>query len=142
MSRFESNTSMIDAHVHVSPAMAERMRAIMDANGLDRVVNVGILEVRGIPFDEGMQAFRQALGERMLYFPAPDFDDVAPGFGQRMAETLEQKVDAGAAGLKIFKELGLRHRDAGENLIPVDDVRLDPLWARAGALGVPVLIHT
>jgi predicted TIM-barrel fold metal-dependent hydrolase len=89
-----------------------------------------------------MDAFRKVLGDRVLYFPTPDFSDTSPGFGERMAEDLERKVDAGASGLKIFKEFGLRHRDAGDNLIPVDDPRLDPLWARAGELGVPVLIHT
>ena len=44
--------------------------------------------------------------------------------------------------MEIFKRLGLRHRDAGGDLIPVHDPRLDPLWAKAGELGVPVLVHT
>jgi predicted TIM-barrel fold metal-dependent hydrolase len=59
-----------------------------------------------------------------------------------MAEELERKVNGGACGLKIFKELGLRHKDAEGQLIPVDDPRLYPLWAKAGELDVPVLIHT
>ena len=133
---------VIDAHVHVHPARAEVLLEIMEANGLVGVVNLGILEVLGIPFREGMRAFRRVLGERLVYFCTPDFSDTSPGFGERMAEELERKVEAGAAGLKIFKELGLRHRDADGRLIPVDDPRLDPLWARAGELGVPVLIHT
>jgi len=133
---------MIDVHVHIHPHMAEALVKIMEASGLTRVVNLGILELLGIPFDEGMRAFRRVLGERMAYFPTPDFRDTSPGFGERMAEELERKVEAGARGLKIFKELGLRHRDAQGYLIPVDDPRLDPLWAKAGELGVPVLIHT
>jgi len=136
------NRPAIDAHVHVHPAMAKAMADIMKANNLSNVVNLGILEVLGIPFQEGMRVFREALGDRMVYFTTPDFSDTSPGFGERMAEELERKVEAGAHGLKIFKELGLRHKDAGGNLIPVDDQRLDPLWAKAGELGVPVLIHT
>jgi hypothetical protein len=132
----------IDAHVHVHPDCARALASIMDANGLAGIVNLGILEALDIPFADGMRAYRAAMGERMLYFPTPDFRDVSPGFGERMAEALARKVDAGAAGLKIFKELGLRHRDAAGCLIAVDDPRLDPLWARAGQLGVPVLIHT
>jgi hypothetical protein len=132
----------IDVHVHVHPARTALLAKIMDANGLGGVVNLGILETRGIPFQDGMRTFRQVLGDRMVYFPAPDFGDVSPGFGKRMAEQLARKVEAGACGLKIYKELGLRHRDAKGNLIPVDDPRLDPLWAKAGELGVPVLIHT
>jgi predicted TIM-barrel fold metal-dependent hydrolase len=114
----------------------------MDDNNLIGVVNAGILEIQGIPFDEGMRAFHKALGARLVYFTAPDFQDVVAGFGERMAEALERKVETGARGLKIFKELGLRHRDAEGLLIAVDDPRLDPLWAKAGELGVPVLIHS
>ena len=47
-----------------------------------------------------------------------------------------------AAGLKIFKGLGMTDRDTGGNRIPVDDPRLAPLWDKAGELGIPVLIHT
>lgn len=134
--------SVVDAHVHVAPDQAALMLEIMDAVGLSAVVNAGILEVRGIPFEEGMRAFERVFGKRMRYFPSPDFGDTAPGFGERMAETLARQAAGGACGVKIFKELGLRHKDANGDLIPVDDPRLDPLWAMAGELGVPVLIHT
>lgn len=137
-----NSRSVIDAHVHISPNMTAQLVEIMEDNNLSRVVNLGILEILDIPFEEGMRAFRQRLGERMIYFPTPDFGDTSPGFGERMAEELERKVEVGAGGLKIFKELGLRHKDADGNLIPVDDPRLDSLWAGAGELGVPVLIHT
>jgi len=136
------NRPVNDAHVHVHPNMVETLLNIMESNNLGSVVNLGILEVLGIPFQEGMRAFRKVLGERMIYFPIPDFSDTSPGFGERMAEELERKVEAGACGLKIFKELGLRHKDADGKLIAVDDPRLDPLWAKAGELGVPVLMHT
>ena len=132
----------IDVHVHVSPAMAPTLRQIMDDNHLSKVVNLGALEQLRIPFEEGMNAYREVLGERMVYFVLAHFHDTSPGFGERMAEELAQKVGAGASGLKVLKELGLRHRDHAGKLIGVDDPRLDPLWSAAGDLGVPVLIHT
>jgi predicted TIM-barrel fold metal-dependent hydrolase len=64
-----------------------------------------------------------------------------PRFGERAAAQLEQSVKAGARGLKIFKHLGLGVKDAAGNLLSPDDSRLDPLWAKAGELNVPVLIH-
>jgi predicted TIM-barrel fold metal-dependent hydrolase len=134
--------SAVDAHVHVSPEKAEVMAAIMDANHLSFCVNLGILEMLGIPFQEGMRKFQAVFGRRMVYFTTPDFTDTSRGFGERFASELERKVDQGAGGLKIFKELGLRHKDEQGKLIPVNDERLDPLWEKAGALGVPVLIHT
>jgi hypothetical protein len=142
MAASHATLQMIDAHTHVVPKAADYMAQIMDANNLMGIVNLGVLESEGIPFEEGMRVFRRVFGERMVYFPAPDFGDVSPGFGQRMADELERKVEAGAGGLKIFKSLGLHERDAEGRLIPVDDPRLDPLWARAGELGVPVLIHS
>jgi hypothetical protein len=133
---------IVDAHLHVHPASAPYLLDLMETNGIGSVVNLGILEALGIPFSEGMSAFRTALGHRLVYFPSPDFADTSPGFGERMATEFERKVEAGACGLKIFKELGLRHTDADGRLIAVDDPRLGPLWAKAGELGVPVLIHT
>lgn len=118
------------------------MARIMEANGIRAVVNLGILERLDIPFEDGMRAYRQVLGDRMVYFPAPDFRDTSPGFGRRLALDLEAKAAAGARGLKIFKELGLRHVDDRGSLMAVDDERLDPLWDKAGELGLPVLIHT
>jgi predicted TIM-barrel fold metal-dependent hydrolase len=137
-----ASNSLLDAHVHIGPGSAPLVRQIMEANEIEGIVNLGVLELAGIPFADGMRAYRDALGDRMAYFATPDFRDTARGFGERMAAELARKVDGGAAGLKIFKELGLRHRDGDGRLIPVDDPRLDPLWAMAGALGVPVLIHT
>ena len=47
----------------------------------------------------------------------------------------------GADGLKIWKPFGLHVRDQHDTLVAVDDERLDPLWATAGELGLPVLVH-
>jgi predicted TIM-barrel fold metal-dependent hydrolase len=131
----------IDMHTHVHPAMAATLAGIMEANHLSRVVNLGIFEALGIPVLDGLRAFHRVLGDRVVCFSTPDFSRPSSGFGQRMAYDLERQVDAGARGLKIFKELGLCHRDTTCHLIAVDDRRLDPLWAKAGELAVPVLMH-
>jgi 5-methyltetrahydropteroyltriglutamate--homocysteine methyltransferase len=64
-----------------------------------------------------------------------------PGFGERAEREFEESVRAGARGLKVFKNLGLQVRDRSGSLLRPDDERLDALWAKAGELGVPVLIH-
>ncbi len=63
-------------------------------------------------------------------------------FAKKAVQHLEEDVRKGACGLKVTKELGLRYRDFQDDVIPVDDPRLDPIWAKAGELGIPVLIHT
>lgn len=61
--------------------------------------------------------------------------------GTALAESLRRSVDAGAAGLKVWKDLGLRVRDGRGRRVRPDDPRLAELWDCAGELGVPVLMH-
>ena len=64
-----------------------------------------------------------------------------PDFGDVEAARLRAAAAAGARGLKVWKLLGLRARDPAGRLVPVDDARLDPLWATAGESRLPVTIH-
>jgi len=63
-------------------------------------------------------------------------------FGRRMAIALADAKRRGAAGLKIFKMLGLRYRNPDGSLMAIDDPRWDPIWEACGKLQMPVLIHT
>ncbi len=65
-----------------------------------------------------------------------------PDWAERTLAALEADVAAGAAGLKIYKSLGMDSKDSAGERIPVNDPRLDPIWAKCGELGIPVLIHT
>ena len=64
------------------------------------------------------------------------------GFGDELAESLRRSAAAGARGLKVWKTLGLGFRDAAGELLLPDDERAAPVFAAAGELGLPVLIHT
>lgn len=76
-----------------------------------------------------------------IYF-SPDFSKIEePDFGRKEAQKLEEAVKMGIRGLKIFKSLGLGFKDKSGAYIPVDDPRIDPIWAKCGELGIPVMIH-
>lgn len=81
---------------------------------------------------------------RFVTFANVDFSGVGtPGWTERTVAQFARDVrEGGAGGLKIFKNLGLDAKDSDGKRIAVDDPRLDPLWAKAGELGVPVLIHS
>jgi predicted TIM-barrel fold metal-dependent hydrolase len=64
------------------------------------------------------------------------------GFAERMADQLSEAVKDGVSGLKVFKRFGLQYRNADGSLMQIDDPRWDPIWARCGQLGIPVIIHT
>ena len=63
------------------------------------------------------------------------------GWTENAVRELEEDYAAGARGLKIYKSLGLRYTDQEGNRIEIDDPRIDPIWAKCGELGIPVLIH-
>ena len=80
--------------------------------------------------------------DRFLIFFRPDFSKIDElNFGEKEAERLEKAVKMGARGLKISKVLGLTDKDKSGKIIPVDDPRIDPIWAKCGELGIPVMIH-
>lgn len=62
-------------------------------------------------------------------------------FGEKSAQRLRGQAARGAEGLKIWKMFGLSVRDHTGALAKVDDPSLDPIWAVAGELGLPVLVH-
>ncbi len=64
------------------------------------------------------------------------------GWIEQTLKELEDDVNSGAKGLKIYKNLGLTLKDNNGNRVPTDDTRLDPIWQKCAELGIPVLIHT
>ena len=66
----------------------------------------------------------------------------APGWREAQIATLEACAAAGVKGWKIPKALGLAAGDGRGNRLHVDDPMLDPIFERAGALGMVVLIHS
>ena len=133
----------IDAHSHLIGVGAwPVIEATLDAQNIDYIFNLsGGSPRRGM--SDAMQ-LAQLSGGRIINFMTVDwrgFGEVA--WGEVVAEELELAVTRyGFGGLKISKALGLFVRDADDSLVAVDDPRLFPLWERAGALGVPVFIHT
>jgi predicted TIM-barrel fold metal-dependent hydrolase len=64
-----------------------------------------------------------------------------PGPDEALAANLADSVAAGAAGVKVWKDLGLHVRDAHGALVLPDDPRLAGVWQTAGELDTPVWWH-
>jgi predicted TIM-barrel fold metal-dependent hydrolase len=129
---------VIDYHTHFYPEYLERVLTVMDHNGIDKAVNLGDNDER-YDLDVALKTFP---ADRFALFFTPDFSQIdRPDFATFVAEELGRKVEKGARGLKIFKELGLIYRDASGKLVSVNDPRLDLLWEKPAELGVPVSIH-
>jgi predicted TIM-barrel fold metal-dependent hydrolase len=131
----------IDVHTHFGPDGATRLIELMDRYKIDAVVNLsGGAPGQGL---EEQLALAARYPGRIYVFTMLDWGKArrGPGYGRRMAEDLDAAKALGARGLKIPKGLGLGYRDYRGELIAVDDPELDPVFERAGELGLPVAIH-
>ncbi len=140
---------VIDAHNHLGAAFggswAERpvdeLLAVLDEAGVEMLVDLD--GAAGDQLSAEVDRWQARAPERLVVFAGLDYEawrtDAA--FGETEAARLRDSVARGARGLKVWKTLGLRARDPLGGLVAVDDERLDPVWATAAELDLPVVIH-
>jgi predicted TIM-barrel fold metal-dependent hydrolase len=116
--------------------------AQLDEAGVEAIVNLDGLW--GDELERNLDRYDRAHPERFVTFCHVDLRAIGrPGFdGDALVKSLTRSRNAGARGLKIWKDLGLGIRDESGQLVLPDDERLAPVFAAAGELGLPVLIHT
>jgi uncharacterized protein len=137
---------VIDVHSHqpnpMKPEDFDRVVPAMDRLNLQILINLS--GESGPKLQAALEAIRTSRHrDRMRLFANVEFrSGVGPGFGTRAARQLEADLRAGALGLKIFKDLGLRVKRTDGARLPLDDPELDPVWETCAKMGVPVLIHT
>jgi predicted TIM-barrel fold metal-dependent hydrolase len=133
---------IIDAHTHVFPHYADLAVRTMDQCDVECCVTLEWHDGFGETLNKHVKAFNKYPG-RFVVFGNVDFSRINErGFGQTAAKQMEQDVEAGMHGLKVYKALGLEYRDGEGNFWRVNDERLDPIWEKAGELHIPVIIHT
>lgn len=135
----------IDVHNHQNASMDKQVleKLVKDMDGINLQTMVNLSGGTGDNLKKGLTNMKGNYPTRFLLFANVDFKNIDdPDFGPKAATQLEQDVKNGAQGLKIFKNLGLTLNDKNGKRIATDDPRLDPIWAKCGQLGIPVLIHT
>lgn len=143
----------VDIHSHQGGINKERIDQLL---GEMNELNMGVMvNLSGRGFGRGdsnsqQEYIKSMLGEFQTYAPGRfmvftniNFAGIGDENWSRLAvKELEEDVAAGAVGLKIYKSLGFSVKDIQGNRIPVDHPALDPVWAKAGELGIPVIIHS
>ncbi len=133
---------IVDAHTHVFAAFAELAIRAMDRFGVERAVTLEWHDGFGAALRDHLAVFGRYPG-RFTVFGNVDFGRInEPRFAQIAAEQMERDVEAGMRGLKIYKAFGLEYRHPDGALWRIDDERLEPIWEKAGDLGIPILMHT
>ena len=133
----------IDVHNHQPMARQNLSELIVAMDTLNMKVMVNLSGQYGPVLKEMTNNIKSHYPNRFIVFANLDFREFGGnGWTERAINQLKQDVINGAKGLKIFKELGLSHKDINGQRIPVDDPRLDPIWSLCASLGIPVLIHS
>lgn len=135
----------IDVHSH-HWRMAEqdlgKLVREMDSLNMGVIVN---LSGRGGPALKAMveNIKKYAYENRIALFTNIELRSIDdPSWLESTLQQLEYDVSIGARGLKIYKSQGMSNTDSSGNRIQINDPRLDPVWAKCGELGIPVLIHS
>jgi uncharacterized protein len=142
--RTRAKYPFVDVHNHqwVMPVQ-DLAKLVAEMDALNMAVMVNLSGFRGKVLEWSLENVKEHQANRFLVFVNIDFEKVDDaGWPQEALAQIEEGVKQGAAGLKVFKGLGLTDRDNAGKRIAVDDPRLDPIWAKCGELGIPVLIHS
>ncbi|MGA8529782.1 MAG: amidohydrolase family protein [Acidobacteriaceae bacterium] len=132
---------VIDYHNHLDSVDPEDALRVMDACGVEKIVNITMKT--GDAALRMIDKFAAADPQRFATIGWMDWSDVAePGFVDRTCARLEQLAQRGAVGIKFWKDLGLTVRDESGALLRIDDDRLAPIFDKAAELGMPVMFHT
>ena len=132
---------VIDAHTHVLPQYADMAVRVMDQCGIEQTITLEWHDGFGDALAKHLRIFDAHPG-RFIVFGNVDWSRVnEKQFATAAAAQMERDVATGMRGLKIYKALGLEYRRDDGALWHIDDPALDPIWAKAGELDIPVLIH-
>ena len=130
---------IIDAHTHVFPQYADLAVRVMDRIGINYSITLEWHDGFGSTLQEHIKTFNQYSG-RFVVFGNVDFRRInEKNFAREAAQQMEKDAESGMRGLKIYKALGLEYHHPDGTFWKVNDERLDPIWEKAGELGIPVL---
>jgi predicted TIM-barrel fold metal-dependent hydrolase len=134
----------IDVHNHQWTMPIQDLGAlVMEMDSLNMAVMVNLSGFRGKYLEWSLDNVNDGFENRFAIFLNINFEELDDeGWPETQLQMMEEAVAQGVRGLKVYKGLGLTDKDNAGNRIAVDDPRLDPIWAKCGELGIPVLIHS
>ena len=134
----------IDVHNHQWIMQIQNLdKLIVEMDSLNMGVMVNLSGFRGKVLEWSLNNVNKNFPSRFVIFLTTNFEELDDkGWPNETLAMMEEAVKQGVKGLKVYKGLGLTDKDNEGNRIAVDDPRLDPIWAKCGELGIPVLIHS
>ena len=139
-----SRYPFIDVHNHqFAMPIQDLDKLVGEMDSLNMAVMVNLSGFRGKYLEWSLDNVKNSNPNRFILFLNIDFEKLDDaGWPEETLKMMEEGVKQGVRGLKVYKTLGLDETDNEGHRIAIDDPRLDPVWAKCGELGIPVLIHS
>jgi predicted TIM-barrel fold metal-dependent hydrolase len=134
----------IDVHNHQWTMPVQNLgKLVTEMDSLNMGVMVNLSGFRGKYLEWSLDNVNNHFPDRFVLFLNINFEKLDDaGWPDETLKLMEEAVKQGVKGLKVYKQLGLSDTDNHGKRIAIDDSRLDPIWAKCGSLGIPVLIHS
>jgi predicted TIM-barrel fold metal-dependent hydrolase len=139
-----SKFPFVDVHNHQWTMPVQDLdKLVKEMDSLNMGVMVNLSGFRGKYLEWSLDNVNNHYPNRFVLFLNINFESLDDdGWPNETLQMMEEAVKQGVRGLKVYKGLGLTDKDNEGRRIAVDDSRLDPIWAKCGELGIPVLIHS
>lgn len=119
-----------DAHVHINsfnPAFLE----FAEQNNF-RLLSLNVAAPEYVPIEK-QQDFatkhREKYADRLAYTTSFHIENIDDGdWQEKTIAYLRESFARGAAGVKVWKNIGMEYKDKAGTFVMADDPRLDPIW--------------
>ena len=152
---YKSKFPFVDVHSHHWDMPVKDLSKLvteMDSLNMGYLINLsgsgfgafsGKQELMDLNLTKSLENVNQNYPDRFGVFINLDLAKIDnPDFKKNNIILLENAVNQGVIGLKIYKNLGLTLRDSRNIRVPVDDDRLSHIWETCAKFNIPVLIHS
>jgi hypothetical protein len=133
----------IDAHLHINHDLPEFMEEARKTNFKLLTVNADYPGFPPLETQEQIALAAMRSAPDMIAFAATFYmkgwDE--PGWQHGVLVQLDRMIDAGACAVKVWKNIGMDFRNANGELIMIDHVKFDKIFAHLSQKKIPLIGH-
>lgn len=138
-----ARVAKIDVHMHLHDAAPAFMQAAKRQNFKVLTINVDYPDFP--PLDDQQRvaiALKKQFPQDVAWVASFSVDGSAqPSWLAATRHRLAGSMQAGAVGVKVWKNIGMNLRDRDQQLVMIDDARFAPLFDDLARQGIPLLGH-
>ena len=142
MADFHSVTK-IDVHVHANSSSSAFIEQAQADNFKLLSINVDYPDFPALN-QQAQIAFEFAKQHKDVFHFATTFSMIGSDqadWQHQVITTIDNAVANGAIAVKVWKNIGMDFRDKNQQLVMIDDAKLDPIFAHIQGLGIPLIGH-